>query len=130
MDMDHLIQIITVNGIAAGLAMDAFAVSVVSGAIFKELHIRHALRMAFFFGAVMPLLGYAAGNTFGEYIVSIDHWIAFALLVGIGGKMIYESFKIRELEKKPRVPSNLITLLALSIATSIDALAVGFTLTL
>jgi putative Mn2+ efflux pump MntP len=103
MDMDHLIQIITVNGIAAGLAMDAFAVSVVSGAIFKELHIRHALRMAFFFGAfqaVMPLLGYAAANTFSEYIVSIDHWIAFALLVGIGGKMIYESFKIRELEKK------------------------------
>jgi hypothetical protein len=84
MDMDHLIQIITVNGIAAGLAMDAFAVSVVSGAIFKELHIRHALRMAFFFGAfqaVMPLLGYAAANTFSEYIVSIDHWIAFALLV-------------------------------------------------
>ena len=133
MDIDHLIQIITVNGIAAGLAMDAFAVSIISGAIFKELHIRHALRMAFFFGAfqaVMPLLGYTAGNTFDGYIVSIDHWIAFALLVGIGAQMIYESFKIRELEKKPRVPSNLITLLALSIATSIDALAVGFTLTL
>ena len=133
MDTDHLIQIITVNGIAAGLAMDAFAVSVISGAVFEELHIRYALRMAFFFGAfqaIMPLLGYAAGNTFGGYIASIDHWIAFALLVGIGSKMVYESFKIRDLEKKPQVPTNLITLLALSIATSIDALAVGFTLTL
>lgn len=131
--MDHLIQIITVNAIAVGLAMDAFAVSIISGAIFKELHIRYALRMAFFFGAfqgLMPLLGYAAGNTFADQIISIDHWIAFALLVGIGSKMIYEGFKISDLEKKPPVPANLIALLALSIATSIDALAVGFTLTL
>lgn len=113
--------------------MDAFAVSIVSGAVFKEFQVRHALRMAFFFGAfqgLMPLLGYAAGNTFADHIISIDHWIAFALLVGIGGKMIYEGFKIRDLEKKPSVPANMIALLALSIATSIDALAVGFTLTL
>ena len=132
-DMDHIIQIITVNAIAAGLAMDAFAVSVVSGAVFKKLHVRYALRMAFFFGAfqaVMPLLGYAAGNTFAGYITSIDHWIAFTLLIGIGGKMVYESFKFSELEKKPQDPSNLIALLALSVATSIDALAVGITLTL
>jgi putative Mn2+ efflux pump MntP len=109
MDMDHLIQIVTVNAIAAGLAMDAFAVSIVNGAIFKELHIRHALRMAFFFGAfqaIMPLLGYAAGNTFAGNMTSIDHWIAFALLVGIGGKMIYESFKIRDMEKKSRSKSD------------------------
>lgn len=132
-DTDHLIQIITVNFIGAGLAMDAFAVSVVNGAVFKELKIQHALRMAFFFGAfqgLMPLLGYTAGSAFGSYITHIDHWIAFGLLVGIGGKMIYESFKIRELEKKTAVSENLIALLALSIATSIDALAVGFTLTL
>jgi putative Mn2+ efflux pump MntP len=133
MDHDHIIQIITVHGIGAGLAMDAFAVSIICGSIFKELHIRYALRMAFFFGAfqaIMPLLGYAAGNTFAGHITSIDHWIAFTLLVGIGGKMIYESYKIRELENKPHDPSNLIALLALSIATSIDALAVGITLTL
>jgi putative Mn2+ efflux pump MntP len=133
MDIDHIIEIITVHGIGTGLAMDAFAVSIVCGTIFKELHIRYALRMAFFFGAfqaIMPLLGYAAGNTFAGHIVSLDHWIAFGLLVGIGSKMIYESFKIRELENKPHDPSNLIALLALSIATSIDALAVGVTLTL
>ena len=132
-NMDNITEIITISGIAVGLAMDAFAVSVASGSIFKELHIRHALRMAFFFGAfqaVMPLLGYAAGNTFAEHITNYDHWIAFGLLVLIGGKMIYEAFKIEEVEKKPQDPSSLVILLALSIATSIDALAVGVTLSL
>lgn len=133
MDIDHIIQIITVNCIAAGLAMDAFAVSIVNGAVFKELHIRHALRMAFFFGtfqAVMPLIGYAAGMTFIDYIEPYDHWIAFGLLTAIGGKMIYEGLKIRGVEKKLNDPTNLIIVVVLSIATSIDALAVGFTLTL
>lgn len=130
---DHLIQIITVHGIGIGLAMDAFAVSIISGAVFKELHIRHALRMAFFFGsfqALMPLLGYTAGMTFIRHIQPFDHWIAFALLAAIGGKMVYEGLKIPEVQKKLRNPSNLMILLVLSIATSIDALAVGVTLTL
>lgn len=121
------------HGIGVGLAMDAFAVSIISGAVFKELHIRYALRMAFFFGAfqgLMPFLGYAVGNTFAASIIAIDHWIAFVLLAGIGGKMIYEGFKIRDMEKNPIAPANLVALLVLSIATSIDALAVGFTLTL
>ena len=64
--MDHIQQIIIVHGIAVGLAMDAFAVSIVSGSIYKKLDIHHALRMAFFFGAfqaIMPLIGYAAGQT-------------------------------------------------------------------
>ena len=129
--MDHLIQIITVNGIAVGLAMDAFAVSIVSSATFKELHIRHALRMAFFFGAfqaAMPLLGYAAGMGFIEHIQPYDHWIAFALLAAIGGKMVYEGVKIPEVEKKLNDPTNLMILLVLSIATSIDALAVGLSI--
>ena len=128
-----MIEIITISGIAVGLAMDAFAVSVASGSVFKELHLRYAIRMALFFGifqAIMPLLGYAAGNTLAVYIVNFDHWIAFGLLVLIGGKMIYEAFKIEDVEKKPRDPSNFIVLLALSIATSIDALAVGITLSL
>lgn len=128
-----IMEWITVFGIAIGLAMDAFAVSVVSGSVFKQLHIRHALRMAFFFGAfqaIMPLLGYAAGNTFAGYIAACDHWIAFALLLAVGLKMIYESFKFRKVEEKPQDPSNLKVLLTLSIATSIDALAVGVTLSL
>ena len=132
-DTDHLIQIITVHGIAAGLAMDAFAVSVVSGSIYKELNVRHALRMAFFFGAfqaIMPLIGYAAGQSIAGRIEIWDHWIAFGILSVIGGKMIYEAFQMEQVEKGPKNPSNLTVLLVLSIATSIDALAVGITLSL
>jgi putative Mn2+ efflux pump MntP len=133
MDMDHILQIIVVHGIALGLAMDAFAVSVVSGSIYRELNIRYAVRMAFFFGAfqaIMPLIGYAAGQTVASKIVMWDHWIAFGILSVIGGKMIYEAFKIKAVEDRPKDPSNLIVLLVLSIATSIDALAVGITLSL
>ena len=128
-----LVEWLTIFGIAVGLAMDAFAVSVVSGSVFKQLHIRHALRMAFFFGAfqaVMPLIGYAAGQTVADRIEMWDHWIAFALLAVIGGKMIYEAFKFSEVDEKLKDPSNLAVLLILSIATSIDALAVGVTLSL
>ena len=122
-DTDHLIQIITVHGIAAGLAMDAFAVSVVSGSIYKELNVRHALR-------IMPLIGYAAGQSIAGRIEIWDHWIAFGILSVIGGKMIYEAFQMEQVEKGPKNPSNLTVLLVLSIATSIDALAVGITLSL
>jgi len=126
-------ETILVCGIAIGLAMDAFAVSIVSGSVFKELRIGHALRMAMFFGgfqALMPLLGWAAGEGMRQWMEPIDHWIAFGLLAFIGGKMIAEAVKIGQVEKKPPDPSKLLMLLALSIATSIDALAVGITLSL
>ena len=118
--------------IAVGLSMDAFAVSVVTGAAYKELHYRHTLRMASFFGgfqAFMPAIGYLAGLTFRRYIENYDHWVAFGILAVIGMKMIYESFKIKE-ERKAMHPANLAMLLALAVATSIDALAVGITLSL
>lgn len=118
--------------IAVGLAMDAFAVSVVTGSVYKELHVKHALRMALFFGgfqAVMPVIGFLAGLSVKDYITEIDHWVAFGLLAFVGGKMIYEAFRIESAEKN-HDPSNLLILLALSVATSIDALAVGITLSL
>lgn len=127
-----MIELLTIIAIAIGLAMDAFAVSIVSGAAYRQLHVKHVLRIALFFGgfqAFMPLIGSLAGLTLKEYIADYDHWIAFGLLTAVGGKMIYESFKIKEAEKKFD-PTNLITLLALSVATSIDALAVGITLSL
>jgi len=120
-------------GLAVGLAMDAFAVSIVSGSVFRDLHIGHGLRMALFFGgfqALMPLLGFTAGERLQQWTDPFDHWIAFGLLTFIGGKMILEALRIRQVEKKPPDPSNLLVLLALSIATSIDALAVGITLSL
>jgi putative Mn2+ efflux pump MntP len=125
----HWVMIIV---IAVGLAMDAFAVSIVSGSTYKQLHIRHALRMAAFFGgfqAFMPLIGSLAGLSLKEYITTYDHWIAFGLLSAVGGKMIYESFKIKSVEDNPD-PSSILVLLVLSVATSIDALAIGVTLSL
>jgi len=118
--------------IAFGLAADAFAVSVVTGAVCKKVEVKHALRMAFFFGgfqAFMPLIGYLTALSIKGYIESYDHWIAFVLLTAVGGKMIYESFKIRP-NREIFDPSNIFVLLALSVATSIDALAIGFTLSL
>ena len=126
-------ELITVCGIGVGLAMDAFAISVVSGSVYRQLHIKHALRMALFFGgfqALMPLLGWLAGEKLSGVIASYDHWVAFGLLVFIGGKMIYEASKIKDMEDKPLDPSNMGVLLALSVATSVDALVVGVTLTL
>ncbi len=123
---------LTIVMIAVGLAMDAFVVSIVSGSAYKQLHVKHALRMALFFGAFqafMPLIGSLAGLTLRDYITHYDHWIAFGLLAAVGGKMIYESFKIKSVEENPD-PSNIFVLLVLSVATSIDALAVGITLSL
>lgn len=113
--------------IAIGLSMDAFAVSVANGVSMKTLRVRHAFMIAFFFGAfqaLMPVIGWLAGLRVADFIEQYDHWIAFVLLSIIGGKMIYESFRIKEAEEDP-CSLNIGALLVLSIATSIDALAVG-----
>jgi len=118
--------------LAVGLAMDAFAVSVVSGSMFKQFKVKDALRIAFFFGgfqAFMPLLGALAGLTIRRYIADYDHWIAFGLLCAVGVKMIYESLKLGK-DERNFDPRNILVLLVLSVATSIDALAVGITLSL
>jgi putative Mn2+ efflux pump MntP len=125
-------QLAVILFIAVGLSMDAFAVSVVTGSVYRELKVRHALRMALFFGgfqAAMPIIGFLAGLSLKEYISAYDHWIAFGLLVFVGGKMIYESLKIGGAERNLD-PSNLLVLLALSVATSIDALAIGISLSM
>lgn len=125
-------ELLSVIAIAVGLAMDTFAVSIVTGAAYKKLHIRHTLRMAGFFGgfqAFMPVVGYLAGLTVRQYVSNYDHWIAFGILAAVGLKMIYESFKIKEERKTPN-PANLMVVLALALATSIDALAVGITISL
>ena len=120
-------NILTIIVIAVGLAMDAFAVSIATGAAYKKLRANHAFRIAFAFGsfqAVMPVIGWLAGLTLREIIKNYDHWAAFILLVLIGGKMIYESFKIKSAQKKTDMLSTTM-ILTLALATSIDALAVG-----
>jgi putative Mn2+ efflux pump MntP len=117
----------TVMLIAVGLAMDCFAISITNGIAMKNTGINDALKIAIFFGlfqAGMPIIGWLAGLGVIEFISSFDHWIAFGLLSVIGGKMIYESTKIEP--KKTQVKIQRISiLLMLSIATRIDALAVG-----
>ena len=118
----------TIILIALGLAMDCFAVSVASGFAFKDLRIKHAIRMAIFFGGfqlLMPIIGWFAGSNLRPYIMGYDHWVAFALLAGIGGKMAYES---RKIEGEKFDPTKFPILAALAVATSIDALAVGLSL--
>ncbi len=121
----------TLIGISLGLSMDAFAVSVTNGFMIKNLKKRQAFRIAFFFGgfqALMPVLGWAAGLSFSRYIEGFDHWIAFGLLAFIGGKMILESRRATEPgceDDGKKDCSHFPTLLIMSLATSIDALAVG-----
>jgi putative Mn2+ efflux pump MntP len=118
---------LTVLLIALGLAMDAFAVSVASGATERKLNIRYAVRLAAFFGgfqAVMPLIGWLAGLSLKDTIGSLDHWVVFGLLGLIGGRMIYESGKLKSDDKATHTMS-IRVLLLLAVATSIDALAVG-----
>ncbi len=120
-------QMITIIFIAFGLALDAFAVSIASGIVIKNLKIKDAMKIAFSFGlfqAIMPVIGWLAGLSISEFISGIDHWVAFGLLSVIGIKMIYESFKIEKVEKSFD-PLNAYVLFLLSIATSIDALVVG-----
>lgn len=114
--------------IAFGLAMDAFAVSVASGVTIKDLKVNHALKIAIFFGgfqALMPVVGWFSGLSLRNFISGIDHWVVFGLLSFIGAKMIYEAAKMGP--RKKNNPLNIYALLILSIATSIDALAVGIT---
>ncbi|MBE6287605.1 MAG: manganese efflux pump [Mediterranea massiliensis] len=113
--------------IAIGLAMDCFAVSIASGIILKGYRLRPMLTMAFFFGlfqAVMPLIGWVAASSFSHLIESIDHWIAFGILAFLGGRMVAESYKEEECKHEFN-PTRLKVILALAIATSIDALVIG-----
>ena len=117
--------------LAFALSMDAFAVSIGVGVKNRYFDIFLALKVGLFFGffqGLMPLFGYLSNMGLGSTIESIDHWIAFILLSMLGGKMLYESFG-ENIEDDIRQITNKL-LLYLAIATSIDAMAAGFTLNL
>ena len=121
-----------VISVALALAMDAFAVSIGLSVLPDGLKKSQRLRLAFFFGFfhfLMALIGWLVGQGFLDYIRDVDHWVAFGLLLLIGGKMVAESFRNKGSAKK--VSDNAtrsVTLIMLSIATSIDVLAVGISL--
>ncbi len=117
-------------GIAVGLAMDAFAVSIAAGLTVNDVTRRHVFRIAFHFGLfqfMMPILGWWAGSAASSYVADYDHWVAFGLLSVIGGKMLFDARSSDEQAKKCD-PTRGWMLVALSVATSIDALAVGLSM--
>ena len=120
-----------VLGIAVGLAMDAFAVSIAAGLKIGRVTGRHVFRAGFHFGLfqfMMPIIGWMIGRSFAEHIAGYDHWVAFGLLTILAGKMLYESRQGDGSDKGPADPTRGWSLVTLSVATSIDALAVGLSL--
>lgn len=118
--------------IAIGLCMDTLAVSIVSGGSLKPFKAFTVFRFAFIlavFQAIMPLFGWIAGETVIQYIQDYDHWIAAVLLAFVGGKMIYEGCnkKSQQQESNEKFnPNSLWIIVTLAVATSIDALTIGF----
>ncbi len=130
LDKDSL-NILSIFLIGVALSMDAFAVGISCGVIKRKSEIVFPLKISFSFGFFqfgMVILGYFLGLKLLNFISQYDHWVSFLILFLIGLKMIYESFKIEE-EKKIN-PEEFKTLLLLSFATSIDAFAVGISLSL
>ena len=117
-------------GIAVGLAMDTFAVAIATSVMLGRVTGHQLFRFSFHFGlfqAAMPVIGWLAGKSFVEYIQDYDHWVAFGLLAFVGGKAIYGALTEGEEERASEKsdPTRGLSLIILSVATSIDALAVG-----
>jgi manganese efflux pump family protein len=125
-------SILEILFLALALSIDAFAVTLSAAAAGSVTDGRATFRLSFHFGLfqfMMPILGWTAGLALEPIIVAVDHWVAFILLTFVGGRMIRASFQEPEREEA-RDPSRGMTLMALAVATSIDALAVGLTMAL
>jgi manganese efflux pump family protein len=126
-------NLLTLLGIAVGLAMDAFAVSIAVGLNAQQVGLRMTVRLAWHFGlfqALMPVIGWLAGLSVERWISGVDHWVAFVLLGAIGGHMVYQAVWGDEEERAAKDRTRGASLVVLSVATSIDALAVGLSLAL
>ncbi len=122
------IDLLSIVGIAFGLSADCFAVALSASISKRSFSILQVLRVSLSFGlfqAIMPALGWLVGRTVIDFISGYDHWIAFALLALIGGRMIWESFHDKDSRRSNTDITKGWLLLTLSVATSIDALAVG-----
>jgi putative Mn2+ efflux pump MntP len=118
---------------AVALAMDAFTVAVAAGINLKRVSFRQTVRLALHFGvfqALMPMAGWGLGTSVHSLIRNIDHWAATALLVFVGGKMVFEALGHHDRAAGRQDPTKGASLIMLSIATSLDALAVGFSLSM
>lgn len=123
--------IFSIIALAVALAMDAFAVSIATGAYLTSLHIRQVFRLSWHFGlfqGMMPVIGWYSGTTVQESIEVYAHWIAFGLLFFIGSNMIRGAFTDHDEEPDKKDPTKGTSLVMLSVATSIDAFAAGLSL--
>lgn len=124
---------LTLTGLAVALAMDAFAVALGSGAVLSPVTQRQLFRLGFHFGLFqggMVVIGWLAGIGFRKFVTVYAPWIAFGLLTFVGCRMIYEARHDFERKDERHDPTRGLTMVMLSVATSIDALAVGFSLSL
>jgi manganese efflux pump family protein len=125
--------LLQIAAIAVALAMDAFAVSIAAGISLKQVNLRQTLRLSWHFGlfqAMMPIIGWAAGMSIRSSIQRYDHWVAFGLLSYVGISMLREAFQEEDDKKKKLDPTRGRQMVILSVATSIDALAVGLSISL
>jgi len=125
------VSTIEIIAVAVALAMDAFTVSIAAGVTLRRVSGRQTFRLSWHFGlfqSLMPIVGWGAGLTVQELISAVDHWVAFGLLVFIGGRMIAGAMSDGEQYAKGAEPTKGWSLVMLSVATSIDALAVGLSL--
>ena len=123
----------TVLALALALSMDALAVAVATGASLGHVSRRQTFRLAWHFGlfqALMPVVGWASGMAVVRFIQAYDHWVAFGLLGFIGGRMVWAGLRPSPAGRDLRDPTRGLSLMMLSVATSIDALAVGFSLSM
>lgn len=124
---------LNISAIAIALAMDAFAVALATGVNLKTVSFRQTFRLAWHFGlfqAMMPAIGWSAGLSIRHAIEKYDHWVAFFLLAFVGGGMLKAAFKKEDADEVKKDPTKGMTMVMLAVATSIDALAVGFSLSL
>jgi putative Mn2+ efflux pump MntP len=125
------IDTVTLLGIAVGLAMDALAVAIATGIALGKVSGRQTFRLSWHFGFfqfLMPVVGWLAGLSVERYLSGYDHWLAFGLLGFIGVRMIHEAVQGSGGERAASDPTRGISLVLLSVATSVDALAVGLSL--
>ena len=129
-------QLLTILGIAVALAMDAFAVAVATGVNLKDISYRQTFRLSWHFGlfqALMPIIGWWLGASIQSYVENYAHWLAFILLALVGTNLLREAVTTDTGEAQDRSSKDStkgITLVILSIATSIDALAVGLSMSM
>lgn len=120
-------NLLSLTLIGVGLSIDSLAASITTGACSKNIRLKHVLKVAAFmafFQGLMPLVGWLIGSTFKSIIEDYDHWVAFILLLGIGGKLIYDGIKNSAEEVKANPTKNML-LAGMALATSIDAMILG-----